>query len=72
MAHYLETTRSGIVETLLIRPVVCPSGKPSIPHLLRYQGFGVKYYSLALDALDLRHPRLLQHKGQYLENATGN
>jgi hypothetical protein len=60
MAHYLETTKGGIVESLLIRPVVYPSGKPRIPHLPRYQGFGVKYYSLTLDALDLRHPRLLQ------------
>jgi hypothetical protein len=68
MAHYLETTKSGIVESLLVRPVIYPSGKPRIPHLpasagsddLRYQGFGVKYYSLTLDALDLRHLRLLQ------------
>ena len=42
MAHYLETTKSGIVESLLVRPVIYPSGKPRIPHLLRYQGFGVK------------------------------
>jgi hypothetical protein len=71
MVHYLETTKSGIDDSLLIRPVVYPSGKPRIPHLpptsrvrrtgLRYlaavaqrakaaQGFGVKYYSLALEA----------------------
>ncbi len=74
MAHYLETTKSGIVESLLVRPVIYPSGKPRIPHLpggrdlttcacpplADYQGFGVKYYSLTLDALDLRHLRLLQ------------
>ncbi len=36
------------------------SGKPRIPHLLRCQGFAVKYYSFTLGALDLGHPRLLQ------------
>jgi hypothetical protein len=69
MADCLETTKSGIVEPLLIRPVVYPAGKPMMRHLpagagsynLRCQGFGVKYYSLTLDALDLQHPRLLQH-----------
>jgi hypothetical protein len=37
-----------------------------IPHLLRYQEIGVNYYSLTLDALHLRHPRLLQHQGSFL------
>jgi hypothetical protein len=41
--------------------VIYPMGKPMTPHLLRYQGFAVAYYSFTLDALDLRHPRLLQH-----------
>ena len=34
------------------------SGKPRIPHLLRYQGFAVDDYGFTLDALDLGHPRL--------------
>ncbi len=49
------------------QPFYLPEGKatpeadkPSIPHLSRCQGFAVKYYSFTLDALDLRHPRLLQ------------
>ena len=46
---------------------VYPSGKPMIPHLLRYQGFAVGYYAakqillgygFTLDALELGHPRL--------------
>ena len=37
---------------------VYPLGKPIIPHLLRCQGFAVKYYSCTLDALYLGHPRL--------------
>jgi len=60
MAYLLESTKSGIVKWHLIHPVVYPSGKPMMPHLLRCQGFGVDYYSLNLDALDLQHPRLLQ------------
>ena len=39
---------------------VYTSGKPRIPHLLRFQGLAVANYSFALDALDLQHPRLLQ------------
>jgi hypothetical protein len=35
--------------------------KPMTPHLQRCQGFAVAYYGFTLDALDLRHPRLLQH-----------
>jgi hypothetical protein len=69
MAYCLETNKSGILESLLIRPVVYPAGKLMTPHLpagagsydLRCQGFGVDYYSLTLDVLDLQHPRLLQH-----------
>jgi len=34
------------------------SGKPMIPHLLRYQGLAVDDYGFALDASNLRHPRL--------------
>ncbi len=37
-----------------------PSGKPIIPHILRYQGFAVYEYSVTLDALNLGHSRLLQ------------
>ncbi len=37
-----------------------PSGKPIIPHLLRYHGFAVYLYSCTLDALKLWHSRLLQ------------
>ena len=33
-------------------------------HLLCCQGFAVGYYSFTLDALDLQHPRLLQHQGK--------
>ncbi|MEA1948749.1 MAG: hypothetical protein U9N83_15785 [Thermodesulfobacteriota bacterium] len=40
--------------------VVYLSGKPRIPHLLRYQGLAVDDYSFGLDALDLRYLRLLQ------------
>ena len=32
------------------------SGKPRIPHLLRYQGFVVGDYDFTLDALDMEHP----------------
>jgi hypothetical protein len=34
------------------------SGKPMIPHLLRYQGLAVGDYGFALDALNLQHLRL--------------
>jgi len=34
-----------------------------MPHLLCSQGLAVPEYSFALDALDLRHPRFLQHPG---------
>jgi len=34
------------------------SGKPMIPYLLRYQGLVVDDYDFALDASNLRHPRL--------------
>jgi hypothetical protein len=37
---------------------VCLSGKPRIPHLLRYKGFAVEDYGFTLDALNLGHPRL--------------
>ena len=35
---------------------VYPSGKPIMPHLRRYQGFAVMYYSFNPDALYLGHP----------------
>jgi hypothetical protein len=35
-----------------------------IQHLLRSQGIGVNDYSLALDALHLLRPRLLQRQGK--------
>jgi len=34
------------------------SGKPIMPHLLRYQGLAVNDYDFALDASNLGHPRL--------------
>ena len=34
------------------------SGKPRIPHLLRYQGFAVDDYGFTLDALNRGHPQL--------------
>jgi hypothetical protein len=34
------------------------SGKPMMPHLLRYQGLAVDDYGFALDALNMGHPRL--------------
>ena len=37
-----------------------PYGKPMAPHLQRWQGVAVNYYSSTLDALDLQHPRLLK------------
>ena len=42
---------------------VYPSGKPIIPHLRRYQGFAVVYYSVTLDALYPGHPRLSLNRG---------
>jgi hypothetical protein len=57
----MEPPSGEVQEAFYIRPVVYPSGKPIIPHLLRCQWFGVVHYSLAIDALHLRHPRLLQH-----------
>jgi hypothetical protein len=42
---------------------VYPSGKPMIPHLLRYQGFEVYEYDFALEALNLGHPRLSLNQG---------
>jgi hypothetical protein len=56
----LEFTESGIVKPVKDSHFIYPSGKPMILHLLRYQGLAVKYYSFALGALDLGHPRLLQ------------
>ena len=44
------------------QPVFCPSGKPGVPQLLRYQEFAVDNYSFTLSALNMRHPRLLQHQ----------
>ena len=44
------------VEKLLIliaRHFVYPTGKPIIPHLLRYQGLAVGGYGFAHDALEL-------------------
>jgi hypothetical protein len=35
---------------------VCLSGKPMIPHLLRYQRLAVDDYGVALDALNLPAP----------------
>jgi hypothetical protein len=32
------------------------SGKPRMPHFLRYQGFAVGDYGFALDASNLGHP----------------
>jgi hypothetical protein len=43
---------------------VHPPGKPMIPKLPRCQEFGIAYYSLTLDALDLGHPRLSLNWGQ--------
>ena len=50
-------------------PCCLPFGKPIALHLpaihgifdLRCQRFAVGYYNFTLDALDLQHPRLLQH-----------
>jgi len=33
---------------------IYPTGKPMIPHLLRYQGFAVDYYGFTLYALSER------------------
>jgi len=43
--------------------LVYPAGKPIIPHLRRYRGFAVVYYSVTLDALYLGHPRLSLNRG---------
>jgi hypothetical protein len=37
---------------------VYPSGKPMTLHFLCCQGFGIAYYCLTLDALDLGRPQL--------------
>jgi len=37
---------------------VCPSGKPRILHLLRYQGLAVDDYGFTLDVSNLGHLRL--------------
>jgi len=42
---------------------VYPLGKPMTPHLLCYQGLAVDDYGFALDAADMRHPRLSLNKG---------
>ena len=59
----LEYTQSAFQLLGENQPVVDPSGKPMMPHLLRCQGFAVGYYSFTLGALDLQHPRLLHHWG---------
>jgi len=56
----LEFTPGDILKAVKRSHVIDPMGKPRIPHLLRCQGFAVKYYSFTLSALDLGHPRLLQ------------
>jgi len=45
---------------------VYPAGKPIIPHLRRYQGFAVEYYSVTLDALYLGYPRLSLNRGKMI------
>jgi hypothetical protein len=39
----------GIIKKIL--HFVHPSGKPGIPHILRYQGLAVEYYGFALGCL---------------------
>jgi len=57
----LDSTASDIQILAFFHRVVYPMGKPMIPHLLRYHGLAVNNYSYGPDALDLEHPRLLQH-----------
>ena len=60
LSDFVEFTVSDIQKTKKTSHVVYPSGKPMIPHLLRYQDLAVDDYSCGLDALDLRYPRLFQ------------
>ncbi len=60
MVRLLEYTPGDILKTTKNSHVIYPKGKSRMPHLLRCQGFAVKYYSFTLDALVLQHPRLLQ------------
>jgi hypothetical protein len=60
MSHIVRS-----INRFCIRRVVYPSGKPMIPHLPRCQGFGVDYTTASpCDALDLRHPHLLEPLGK--------
>jgi len=56
----LEWTPDGILKSVKNSHVIYPTGKPMAPHLQRYQGLAVNYYSCTLDTLDLQHPRLLK------------
>jgi hypothetical protein len=56
----LQFTPDSIENSDKNRHIFYPSGKPTTPHLLRYQGFAVYEYSVTLDALNLGHSRLLQ------------
>jgi len=68
---FLDPTVGGIQRSIEKPPYLLPAGKPRIPHLpvctgsceLCCQGIGIVDYCLTLDALHLRHPRLLQHWG---------
>jgi len=57
----LNITHGEIEKQRLNRRLVYPSGKPRILHLLRCQRFAIVYYGFTFGALDLQHPRLLQH-----------
>ena len=47
----VDLTYSGFLKTEKMARIVYRKGKPRIPHLLRYQGFAVDYYSFTLGCL---------------------
>jgi len=65
---FLDPTVGGIQRSIEKPPYLLPAGKPMIPHLLCCQGIGIVDYCLTLDALHLRHPRLLQRWGKPRED----
>jgi hypothetical protein len=60
MAMFQEFTPGDIQKFNKKCHIFYPTGKPVIFHFLRYQGLAVSYYSFTLDALELKHHRLLQ------------
>jgi hypothetical protein len=58
---YAKTHLRWDIDFNIFRSIIILRKSRVMPHLLRCQGLAVPEYSFALAALDLRHPRLLQH-----------